>query len=64
MQTPNIVTTLKKSDDNFEFRVVAYRQLNEQEMYSILKLWMRQNRYKTIPKNKVITYQTVIGLDD
>ena len=63
MPTPNVVTTLKKSDYNFEFRVLAYRTLSENEMHSVLRRWMKQTRHKTIPKNQVITYQTIIGFD-
>ncbi len=61
---PSVVTTLRKDDYNFEFQVIAYRHLSEQEMLSVLKRWMRQTRRKTIPKNKTITYQTIIGFDD
>lgn len=61
---PSVVTTLKKDDYNFEFRVIAYRHLSKQEMTMILKRWLRQTGLKTIPKNKSITYQTLIGLDD
>lgn len=61
---PNIVTTLKKSDYNFEFRVLAYRHLSEREMRSVLKRWMQETRHKTIPKNQTITYQTIIGFDN
>lgn len=64
MPIPNVVTTLKKSDYNFEFRVIAYRRLTKQELVSTLKTWMQQTHQKTIPKNKIITYQTIIGFDD
>lgn len=62
--TPNVMTTLKKPDSNFEFRVLAYRTLSEKELISVLKCWMKQTKHKTIPKNQVITYQTIIGFDD
>lgn len=61
---PTVTSILKKPDYNFEFRVIAYRPLNKAELLSVLKLWMRQTRHKTIPKNKTITYRTIIGFDD
>lgn len=61
---PTVTSTLKKPDYNFELRVIAYRPLSKSELCSVLKLWMRQTRRKTIPKNKIITYQTIIGFDD
>ena len=60
---PNIVTVWKKPEYNFEFRVLAYRHLNNREMQFALKRWMKQDRRKTIPKNQTITYQTIIGFD-
>ena len=64
MLLPDVVTTLRKSDYNFEFRVLAYRHLSEQEMISVLKSWMQQTQRKNIPKNKIVTYQTTIEFDD
>ena len=64
METPNIITTLRKSDIGFAFRVQAYRKLSESEMYCVLRKWMAQTRRKTLPKNKTITYHTIHGFDD
>lgn len=61
---PNVKTTLKKSDYNFEFHVMAYRRLTKSEILSVLKIWMKQTRHKTIPKNITVTYQTTIGFGD
>lgn len=61
---PNVITTLKKSDQNFTFHVTAYRKLSEQEMYAALKVWMRQNNLKRIPRNRIVNYILTVGFNE
>lgn len=60
---PNVVTTLRNTERNFTFCVTAYRKLSETEMYSALKVWMRQNKLKHIPRDRKVNYIMTLGLD-
>lgn len=62
MERPNVESILKMSENNFEFHVFAYRKLNYSELISVLKIWMRNERRKKIPKNKVVTFYTMMGI--
>ena len=62
MERPNVESVLKMSENNFEFHDYAYRKLNYTELVSVLKIWMRNERRKKLPKNKIVTFYTTIGM--
>lgn len=64
MLPPSVVTTYRDEERNFTFRVVAYRALTQSELLLVLSMWRRQQRRKSLPRNQVITVQSIIGLDE
>jgi len=64
MDTPNVKTTMRSREQNFVFHVMAYRVLTESEMIYALKKWMKINHFKKIPKNKEVTFITILGFDE
>lgn len=59
MNLPNVVTE-RKIDDCI-VRVVAFRKVTETEFNQALNAWFKQNRTRTLPKNKIVTIQTTFG---
>ncbi|MEG1725684.1 MAG: hypothetical protein RR313_09845 [Anaerovoracaceae bacterium] len=73
MQQPTIVTKLSelfevdakayKVKYNFEFQVLAFRKISRAEMQQAFRIWKSKYKGKTLPKNKIITFQSIIGFD-
>jgi hypothetical protein len=60
MNPPNVVTERKIGDCTV--RVLAFRKVTETEFNQALNAWLKQNRKKSLPKNKTVTIQTILGL--
>jgi hypothetical protein len=59
MILPNVVTERKIGD--CIVRVLAYRKVTESEFNQALNVWFKQNRKRTLPKNGMVTIQTIFG---
>lgn len=64
MNAPSVVSTLRSDELNFTFHVKAYKKLTHSELKRILNIWMRHKRITKLPKNKTITYITILGFDE
>ena len=63
MERPNVESVLKMSENNFEFHVYAYRKLNYTELVSVLKIWMRNERRKKLPKTRLSRFTQRLGCE-
>lgn len=61
MQMPDIVTEVKDKQNNFTFRVRAYRKLTPHEMKLSYALWHQQRDKRRSYKNKIIEVVSIIG---
>ncbi len=61
MQMPNIVTEFKDKQNNFTFRVCAYRKLTPHEMNVSYAHWYQQRDKRRSYKNKIIEVISIIG---
>jgi hypothetical protein len=59
MNLPNVVT--ERKIDDCTVRVLAFRKVTESEFNQALNVWFKQNRKRTLPKNKTVTIQTTFG---
>jgi hypothetical protein len=59
MNLPNVVTERKIG--GCLVRVLAFRKVTESEFNQAVNVWLKQNRKKTLPKNKIVTIQTTFG---
>lgn len=61
MQMPDIVTEVKDKQNNFTFRVRAYRKLFSHEMKMAYAQWYQQRDKRRSYKNKIIEVVSIIG---
>lgn len=64
MQMPKVITEVIDQDDNFTFRVRAYRTLTAREMRATFYLWNRQRDKRRSLKNKIVEVFSIIGYDE
>jgi hypothetical protein len=64
MQMPDIVTEAKDQQNNFTFRVRAYRKLTPHEMKISYADWYLQRDKRRSYKNKIIEVVSIIGIND
>ena len=61
MPMPDVITECNFEELNFTFRVRAFRHVTEEEMSYLLREWMRVNRLKKLPQNKIGEVLSLFG---
>ncbi len=61
MQMPDVVTVFKDKQNNFTFRVRAYRKLTLHEMKVSYAHWYQQRDKRKSYKNIIIEVVSIIG---
>ena len=62
MNPPEIATMGRDDGNNITFRVMAYRQLTDDEALQVVATYLKSYRGGKL-QNETVTIQTVIGLD-
>lgn len=62
MQMPHVAT--EKTYGNFTFRVMAYRNLTDEEMDQRLRVYLIQNNLRRIPKTGIRIATSSLGADE
>jgi hypothetical protein len=50
---PDVVTEWYDETLNFTLRIHAFQHVNQEEMTYCFREWMRVNRFKELPRNKI-----------
>jgi hypothetical protein len=64
MKMPDVITQTHDSNNNFTFRVRAFRKLTPQEMRAGFFIWNHQRDKRKSLKNKIIEVISIIGYDE
>lgn len=56
--------TAMKEKHNFVFRAMAYRKLSRGEIAFAFRTWRSSQKRKRLPKNTIITHNTIVGFDE
>ena len=60
VKRPDVITELKI--ENTIVRVLAYRKVTDSEFQHALQAWKRKRKIKTLPENKTITIESILGI--
>lgn len=63
MQLPNVVSTIKDSERDITYRIVAYRALSRAEMVIQVRSFLAQKRKPKLKNGSTVTILTIIGHD-